>query len=519
MMPIIGPMAALPQRAGSGGDVSADAGGFAALVDDAVPPETTVVQTGSEPDSDGTTGIEDGDTAESLSPDPSAIGQVVSVGMQVTPPLAPLPEAANANAPIKAEDTPDPAGSQTPAVLVTDPCAADLMPAAPQAVRTEAEFQAAATPTDGPILTSTAEASVDPRPANRTLTAQGQDDGIAPTMAPAQAAAPEHLAQPDAPHAPSGQPEDTKARTVATMPALPQTAPTEPADTAASVSATPISGSVAPEATATSAAQDAAHDAAPDAARMLRAASASVETRPTPHRPMSAAPTRQTAAEAEAAPAPAPTLPDDPAAKTAPCADQAMDPSPVETVRDAAPARHEALPPAPPAPKDLRADLPAPPIMARSFAQHLDPRPEAPVAPRSPLVQAAVERLTPLPATVGETVVRLNPHGLGLIEVSIQQGQNGALDVALRVQNPLVLQAMQQERDAVAQAISPPQGGQAGTLTMDLFQSGTGGSQRDAQAPPQAHRPAADGDSTQTADPAATEAQAILRADHVNIVT
>lgn len=134
-----------------------------------------------------------------------------------------------------------------------------------------------------------------------------------------------------------------------------------------------------------------------------------------------------------------------------------------------------------PAGTDVRLDTGlthAPPAPAE---QPRDSSAVPPPAPRSALVQAAVERLGPLPANPGETVVRLNPQGLGLIEVVIHEGRDGTLDVALRVQNPLVLEAMRQEREAVAQALSTPPGG---SLSMDLFQSGAGqrGGQQQAQS-------------------------------------
>jgi hypothetical protein len=150
-------------------------------------------------------------------------------------------------------------------------------------------------------------------------------------------------------------------------------------------------------------------------------------------------------------------------------------------------------------------------------------RPDPPL--RSPLVKAAVERLAPLPTHAGETVVRLTPHGLGLIEMRIQEDRHGALEIALRVQNPMVLEAMRHERDAIAQVLTPPQGGQGGqggSLTMDLFHSGSG--QRDAQgqAGGQANTPRSAPTDANPAPPAmseAAEAAPILRADHVNIVT
>ena len=157
--------------------------------------------------------------------------------------------------------------------------------------------------------------------------------------------------------------------------------------------------------------------------------------------------------------------------------------------------------------------------MAQSFEAILSKASAAPPQPRSPLVQAAVERLTPLPAAAGETVLRLNPHGLGLIEVVIHDGRNGALDVALRVQNPLVLDAMRQERDAVAVVFSASQGGAEGSLSMDLMQSGTrqGGGGEDARRQPQQTGQLAPESWTDEA-PDAPEHQ-VLSADRVNIVT
>ncbi len=138
--------------------------------------------------------------------------------------------------------------------------------------------------------------------------------------------------------------------------------------------------------------------------------------------------------------------------------------------------------------------------------------------PRSPLVQAVLDRIAPLPTASGETVVRLNPRGLGLIEVKLQERADGILDVTLRVQNPLVLEAMRLELDRVAESVLTAQGGASGSLSLDLFPSGTG--QRSAEGGGQSSQTAR-GRATQ--DPAETStdepAPQILRADHVNIVT
>lgn len=143
---------------------------------------------------------------------------------------------------------------------------------------------------------------------------------------------------------------------------------------------------------------------------------------------------------------------------------------------------------------------------------------ETVVPPRSPLVLAVLDRISPLPSAVGETVVRLNPHGLGLIEVKLQERADGLLDVSLRVQNPLVLEAMRLELDRVAESVLTAQGGASGSLSLDLFPSGTG--QRSAEGGGQSSQTARGG---ATQDPAETStdepAPQILRADHVNIVT
>jgi hypothetical protein len=165
---------------------------------------------------------------------------------------------------------------------------------------------------------------------------------------------------------------------------------------------------------------------------------------------------------------------------------------------------------------EARVDLPAP---ATQHASAASATTTSGAVPRSPLVQAALDRILPLPSVAGETIVRLNPHGLGLIEVSVHERQDGGLDVALRVQNPMVLEAMRHERDAVAQAMSSAQGNGSGSLSMDLFQSGTG--QRGAEPEARGGFLAASADAGTEPAEAQTEepAMQILHADRVNIVT
>jgi hypothetical protein len=148
-------------------------------------------------------------------------------------------------------------------------------------------------------------------------------------------------------------------------------------------------------------------------------------------------------------------------------------------------------------------------------------RPTDPVRPRSAIVPNVVERVAALPREVGETVIHLKPHGMGLIEVSIQQARDGGLDIVLRIQNPMVLEAMQAERQAVAQAIGGQGSAASGSLTMDLFQSGSG--QRGAQGDGSGatSRSGSLPTTEESLDTAADQAvtRQIIQSDRVNIIT
>ncbi|WP_374434258.1 hypothetical protein [Tabrizicola sp.] len=174
------------------------------------------------------------------------------------------------------------------------------------------------------------------------------------------------------------------------------------------------------------------------------------------------------------------------------------------------------LPPGPdPQPPENLSPLPQPAAVPRAALPAIVTATAAP--PVSPLVQAVLDRVLPLPSADRETVVRLNPSGLGLIEVAVQDRGDGAMDIALRVQNAVVLDALRHERDAVAQAVSAAQGGASGSLSMDLFHPGPDHRGPGPQAPGSTGREA-------DTDPDPAEAQVaapavVLRADRVNILT
>lgn len=83
---------------------------------------------------------------------------------------------------------------------------------------------------------------------------------------------------------------------------------------------------------------------------------------------------------------------------------------------------------------------------------------------RSPLAANVASQLQGHDLRDGAVTIRLKPHGMGLIEVEIARNARGDNEVLLRVQNPMVLEALRGERQAMADILS----GQGG-LSMELF--------------------------------------------------
>ncbi len=98
--------------------------------------------------------------------------------------------------------------------------------------------------------------------------------------------------------------------------------------------------------------------------------------------------------------------------------------------------------------------------------------------PKSPIVQKVVDQVAQLPTEPGTTTIRLKPHGMGIVEISVERTKDGRLDVDMRVQNPLVLDAMRNERGALSHLFQG--NGANGSLSMDLFQPGAGRNGQDA---------------------------------------
>jgi len=100
---------------------------------------------------------------------------------------------------------------------------------------------------------------------------------------------------------------------------------------------------------------------------------------------------------------------------------------------------------------------------------------------RSPIVQNVASHLQTLDLDEGSVTIRLKPHGLGVIEVEIARGMAGQMEIAMRIQNPMVLEALRAERNTITELLSG-QGAGNGSLSMDLFQSGSEGQDRNPQA-------------------------------------
>ena len=217
--------------------------------------------------------------------------------------------------------------------------------------------------------------------------------------------------------------------------------------------------------------------------------------------------------------------PDVPAAPDGATGPSPLDPSTTEAASLAPPGPDVAVDPVVETEQRIAIDRPTAPGAMDAELQALEAagdRPADPVRPRSAIVPNVVDRIAALPREVGETIVHLKPHGMGLIEVSIQQARDGGLDIVLRIQNPMVLEAMQSERQAVAQALASQGGAASGSLSMDLFQPGTGQRSPQREGSSTASESGSDAGATKDSiEEAAGQAvpRQIVHSDRVNIIT
>ncbi len=110
------------------------------------------------------------------------------------------------------------------------------------------------------------------------------------------------------------------------------------------------------------------------------------------------------------------------------------------------------------------------------------PTPATPKAPAKPMADALMAQVRSVDVQEGRTTVNLHPRGLGTIEVELIAERDAASKVIVRVENPLVLQTLREERQLLAQTI-----GIADSSVMSFEESATGersfaGADDDAQA-------------------------------------
>ena len=95
--------------------------------------------------------------------------------------------------------------------------------------------------------------------------------------------------------------------------------------------------------------------------------------------------------------------------------------------------------------------------------------------PVKPFTEAVMAQIKSVEATQGRTTVNLIPRGLGNIEIEVLSDKDGAARVVVRVENPVVLQALRDDRQVLAQAIGVSDSG------IFDFQEHSAGEQPDPQ--------------------------------------
>lgn len=135
----------------------------------------------------------------------------------------------------------------------------------------------------------------------------------------------------------------------------------------------------------------------------------------------------------------------------------------------------------------------------------LQPAPEA--RPTPPLLRNVLDRLSEIEISEGKTRLLLRPQGLGVLEIDLARLLDGRLQLAIRAENPLLLEALKQEGGALAAFMSE--------RGFDLS-----GGQPDLEryAPPMPE--AEETESDTAAEPEiSVAAQPLLRADRLDLVT
>lgn len=108
-----------------------------------------------------------------------------------------------------------------------------------------------------------------------------------------------------------------------------------------------------------------------------------------------------------------------------------------------------------------------------SDLQNVDVPRKATGTARPQLVANVMDQLQAHDLDDGLVTIKLKPHGMGLLEVEITKNARGQSEVVLRVQNPMVLDALRAETGAMSSIL-----GSDGKLSLELFTADRGRQQQ-----------------------------------------
>ena len=99
-----------------------------------------------------------------------------------------------------------------------------------------------------------------------------------------------------------------------------------------------------------------------------------------------------------------------------------------------------------------------PDVTPQGFEERLAAREIAPNPPKAapqrpelpPLVRNVIERMEEVNLQEGNTRVLLKPQGLGLLEIDMSSAPDGRMNLTIRAENPMVLEALKQESGALS---------------------------------------------------------------------
>ncbi|WP_167620115.1 hypothetical protein [Paracoccus ravus] len=166
-----------------------------------------------------------------------------------------------------------------------------------------------------------------------------------------------------------------------------------------------------------------------------------------------------------------------------------IEPMPADEMQDVATPGRQAVPPATrfpeeAAPRPVTLQTGSETVSASTHHEQPD-RPRARAAGfNSALAQNIAEQMAQIAPETDRILIKLKPHGMGLLEMELSRDQSGRHDISVRVQNTLVLDALRIDKQALLDLLGGQ--GAGATLDLDLYQPDPRAKdQSDAQPAPQ----------------------------------